>query len=110
MKKTKTCTKCGTTKPATVEFFGKQSAAKDGMHTHCRLCRQRANREAQRARRLAEHLAQIDEEESATPDSVIERQKTTRGTIVHFGKAWRPAHPTPRIPALIGYSSGLARL
>ena len=108
--KTRICTQCHTRKPATVKYFGRQTAAKDGLHTHCRICRQKANREAIRARRLAEHLAMIDEEESATPDSVIERQPTAHGTIVHFGKAWRPAHPSPRIPALIGYSSGLARL
>jgi hypothetical protein len=34
----KTCTKCRVKKTATLEFFGPNARAKDGLQCHCRWC------------------------------------------------------------------------
>ncbi|HEC40779.1 MAG TPA: hypothetical protein ENI29_21225 [bacterium] len=37
--KNKQCSKCKKWKPATTEFFHKGSSTKDGLHSHCKVCR-----------------------------------------------------------------------
>lgn len=34
----KTCSRCSESKPAMVEFFGRQAAKRDGLSPHCRAC------------------------------------------------------------------------
>ena len=35
----KKCTKCGTEKPATIDFFPKRDSSKDGFRNECKLCK-----------------------------------------------------------------------
>jgi hypothetical protein len=39
--KTKTCTKCGKEKPATLEFFHRANVHKDGLQYECKECRRK---------------------------------------------------------------------
>lgn len=45
----KTCTACGTTYPATTEYFHSDADRDDGLTSRCRLCRNKSDR-----RRLTE--------------------------------------------------------
>jgi len=41
----KICTKCKKEYPATVEYFSKHPETKDGLKSHCKYCRRRAQKE-----------------------------------------------------------------
>jgi len=63
---TKVCTKCGETKPATLEFFYGQKAHRDGLQPQCKVCRAACN--------AAHRAAHLDEAHA-------------------YEAAWRAAHP-----------------
>ncbi len=56
----KVCTKCGCTKPATLEFFQRRKGARHGLRANCRHCmtlRNRDHRKRNRARLVEERKA-----------------------------------------------------
>jgi len=73
--KTKVCSKCGTEKEATNEFFAKEKAVKDGLKAYCKTCRAlycQDNKESiaerkkqyrqENKERIAEHMKQYYQE------------------------------------------------
>lgn len=106
--KTRACSKCGHKKPRTLEFFGPQQGAADGMHSHCRLCRRIEARERKQQERAQTPLGA---DVGHGPGVPIERTTIAPGvTRVQFGRGWKPTRDSHTTPGLLGYRSPLTRI
>lgn len=108
----RTCKKCGTTHPATTEFFPPLKKVKSGLHAWCRECMRAKNREIMRRRYEAEKAgASLDEQDARIPeDRLVEIKRPNGMRGIRFGKAWKPAHPEADTRALRGWECPLTRL
>lgn len=102
----KTCSKCLKTYPATKQFFGPSKHCKDKLHSYCRECRRTEARERKRLERSKEA---IGEEMSHIPQVPIQKTLTETGTIVKFGRGWKPQRPEHKT-LWLGYNSPLTRI
>lgn len=88
---TKTCARCGATKPATEKYFGTNLRNRDRLHDHCCACRpailaERKQRKVERAREWARN----------NPDKVKESyqlsyEKYRRARLAYM-RQWRQAN------------------
>lgn len=75
----KICTKCGESKPATVEFFYAAKKGRDGLSAACKECRSAYNRKHYAANRERYNLQHHEWHENNS-EAVAVRKKAYRGT------------------------------
>jgi hypothetical protein len=85
---TRTCTKCGVTKPATVEYFNRERGYSFGLNSRCWDCIREYRRNWQR------RLRATDEGKKAHREATRKWESSEQGRAKHLAakKAWRAAN------------------
>lgn len=91
----KVCTKCGVSKPETLEFFYKQTAGKNGLNAWCKICFS-ANRKARYQENKEKELAQCKIYSAVNADKKRLRAQLyyqeNREEFAVRSKTWREAN------------------
>lgn len=101
---TKTCTKCGSTHPATLEYFPANKRLHLALSSWCRVCHRAKTREDQRRRRQAELNADLNPD--PLPAVYCTETRLPNGSRrIRFGSGYRPAHDAQGTARTYGVAS-----
>ena len=93
---TKTCTKCGVTYPATVEFWHQYKRNKDGLKSRCKVCRCEYNRK-RRAANPEKLREQARKRHAANPEKAREQRRNwcadNSDKLRERNRKWNAANP-----------------
>lgn len=95
----KTCKKCGQTKPATVEYFGRNKAMPDGLGFYCKECTNALSREWYAANKETRRVTAYSYRDN-NPDRVKESRRKWVANNKAKIRAYRKATRTRRLAYL----------